>query len=61
MPGVPVWQRNYYEHIIRTETTLQAIQEYIRQNPLRWYLDRYNPQATEPDPEAKALWNLLVE
>ncbi|GIV57081.1 MAG: hypothetical protein KatS3mg040_1849 [Candidatus Kapaibacterium sp.] len=42
-PGAPVWQRNYYEHIIRTEDALQRIREYIATNPLRWHLDRENP------------------
>lgn len=35
-PGRPVWQRNYYEHIIRTEREWRAIREYIRRNPERW-------------------------
>jgi len=42
-PGAPVWQRNYYEHIIRSEATLHAIREYIANNPLQWALDRENP------------------
>lgn len=37
------WQRNYYEHIIRDESSLQGIREYIMNNPLRWALDRENP------------------
>ncbi len=41
-PGT-VWQRNYYEHIIRNEDELNKIREYIRTNPLRWACDRYNP------------------
>ncbi len=60
-PGQPVWQRNYYEHIIRSERALQAIRQYIEQNPLRWDLDRYNPEAVTPDPQAAALWALLQE
>ena len=35
-PGAPVWQRNYYEHIIRDEQDLNRIRAYIRNNPLRW-------------------------
>ncbi|MCC7447866.1 MAG: transposase [Anaerolineae bacterium] len=42
-PGVPVWQRNYYEHIIRNEKALDAIRRYIEDNPLRWALDVDNP------------------
>ena len=38
------WQRNYYEHVIRSETELYAIRRYIRENPLRWTLDPDNPQ-----------------
>ena len=37
------WQRNYYEHIIRNEDSLKYILEYIISNPLRWELDRENP------------------
>ena len=58
-PGAPVWQRNYYEHIIRTERALRAIRRYIIENPLRWHLDRYNPHATGRDPQARALWQML--
>jgi putative transposase len=42
-PGVPTWQRNYYEHIVRNERELRAIQEYILSNPLNWALDQDNP------------------
>ena len=41
--GLPVWQRNYYEHIIRNEADLNRAREYISMNPLRWHLDRENP------------------
>ncbi|MDP2883688.1 MAG: transposase [Ignavibacteria bacterium] len=34
-PGAKVWQRNYYEHIVRDEKDLRKIQHYIRENPLR--------------------------
>ncbi len=42
-PGVPVWQRNYYERIIRNERELQAIREYIANNPCWWAVDSDNP------------------
>ncbi|GBD36706.1 hypothetical protein HRbin36_01834 [bacterium HR36] len=48
-PGAAVWQRNYYEHIIRSEESLQRIREYISTNPLRWHLDRENPNPTGTD------------
>ncbi len=41
--GVPVWQRNYYEHVIRNERELGAIREYIRLNPLKWNEDEESP------------------
>jgi REP element-mobilizing transposase RayT len=41
--GVPVWQRNYYEHVIRNEHELNDIRKYIQANPLRWEHDRENP------------------
>jgi putative transposase len=43
-PGTPVWQRNYYEHIIRDEKQLHSIREYIRYNPLKWDEDEENPE-----------------
>jgi REP element-mobilizing transposase RayT len=44
MQGVAVWQRNYYEHIIRDEQSLNRIREYILSNPSRWTMDRENPK-----------------
>ena len=48
-PSWPVWQRNYFEHIIRDDKALNRILEYIHYNPQRWRLDKYNPAAIEPD------------
>ncbi|MHC1782394.1 MAG: transposase [Anaerolineaceae bacterium] len=41
-PGHPLWQRNYYEHIVRDEDDLDRIRLYIRENPLRWSEDEDN-------------------
>nr|WP_039742815.1 transposase [Hassalia byssoidea] len=41
--GIPVWQRNYYEHIIRKEEALQKIREYIINNYLSWEQDQLHP------------------
>ena len=41
--GVPVWQRNYYEHIIRNQTDLRNKTDYIESNPLLWDDDDENP------------------
>lgn len=43
-----LWQRNYYEHIIRNERELDAIREYIFLNPTRWQDDRENPKNPLP-------------
>jgi putative transposase len=40
--GVPVWQRNYYEHIIRTQAELDRIRNYIVYNPQQWDQDDEN-------------------
>jgi putative transposase len=40
---LPFWQRNYYESIIRDETHLINIKEYIRNNPQNWQDDEENP------------------
>ena len=37
--GVPVWQRNYFEHIIRNDKSPAHIRDYIAANPQRWHLD----------------------
>ncbi|RMF88108.1 MAG: transposase [Nitrospinota bacterium] len=59
--GVSVWQRNYWEHVIRTERTLEVVRRYIVENPLRWHLDRYNENATGSDPLARDLWRVMQE
>ncbi len=48
-PGIPIWQRNYYDHIIRNEYELNKIREYIKNNPLKWSLDRENPEKIGTD------------
>ncbi len=44
-PGEPVWQRNYYEHIIRSEKDYDNIANYIYDNPLCWEKDDENQPA----------------
>ncbi|MDX9832872.1 MAG: hypothetical protein RBU35_21565, partial [Anaerolineae bacterium] len=53
------WQRNYFEHIIRNERELNAIRQYIIDNPDRWAWDTHNPSAVGPDPRAVELWRML--
>jgi putative transposase len=40
-----IWQRNYYEHIIRNEAAYARIRAYIQSNPLRWAGDQLHPDA----------------
>ncbi|MCK3658719.1 hypothetical protein A4G18_08350 [Pasteurellaceae bacterium Pebbles2] len=39
--GERIWQRNYYEHIIRNEKSYEMIEDYIKNNPLTWENDRF--------------------
>jgi putative transposase len=50
-PDIRLWQRDYFEHIIRNDRELEIIREYIRTNPQRWATDPENPAASEPDKE----------
>jgi REP element-mobilizing transposase RayT len=49
-PGVRLWQRNYYEHVIRDDAEWNLVREYIVYNPSRWDEDWENPfrQTEEP-------------
>jgi len=38
-----LWQRNYYEHVIRNEADLNRIRDYIQSNPANWEEDEENP------------------
>jgi len=42
-PGIPVWQRNYYEHIIGSDKEYESITVYIAENPANWTNDEENP------------------
>ena len=39
-PGSTVWQRNYYEHVVRSESSLNEIRNYIMTNPTNWRSDK---------------------
>ena len=43
-PGNSVWQRNYFERVIRNEKELNRIRGYIIANPMKWVDDEENPQ-----------------
>jgi putative transposase len=42
-PGKSLWQRDYFEHIVRDEKDLERIREYICLNPTRWPIDEEYP------------------
>ncbi|HZF33660.1 MAG TPA: transposase [Candidatus Angelobacter sp.] len=42
-PIDPLWQRNYYEHVIRNDQDLDRIRRYVTDNPARWTDDGYHP------------------
>jgi putative transposase len=46
--GRPVWQRNYYEHIIRNDLEWENIHRYIESNPSMWAEDEENPNRVMP-------------
>ena len=43
IPGTQIWQRNYYDHILRDDMDLQRIRQYITDNPMQWQLDQLHP------------------
>ncbi len=45
-----LWQRDFYDHIIRNREELGAIREYILLNPSRWELDKDNPKSSAKIP-----------
>ena len=42
-PGASVWQRNFYERVVRDEREANNTRRYINNNPMQWHLDRLNP------------------
>ena len=42
-PGAAVWQRNYYDHVIRNESRINRVRQYIADNPVSWPEDPENP------------------
>jgi putative transposase len=53
-----LWQRNYSEHIIRNDESLNRIRHYIQDNLANWQFDRENPAATNL--EAKDAWRTQI-
>ena len=59
--GYPLWQRNYYEHVIRNENELYRITEYIQNNPLKWDLDRENPLSKNFNLDHDRYWKEIYD
>lgn len=55
--GESIWQRNYYEHVIRNEVELNLTREYVIFNSSKWSFDRENPdQILDVDYSKKWHW-----
>ena len=48
-PGDGLWQRRYYEHVIRDEAELRRIRDYVDTNPREWEFDQENPHGSATD------------
>ena len=40
--GIPLWQKSFYDHVIRNDSDYEHIAEYIYLNPIRWVKDEYH-------------------
>jgi putative transposase len=60
MRGALVWQRNYFEHIIRDDDSLSSIREYIQENPARWAHDAENELGDGTDDLQRWLDRLII-
>jgi REP element-mobilizing transposase RayT len=53
--GRAVWQKSFYDRIVRNERELERIYQYIRYNPIQWEMDRDNPISPRFSPPAKSI------
>jgi putative transposase len=58
--GARVWQRNYYERVIRNQTELERVRLYIVDSPRSWHVDPENPQRDQ-DSDHEADWAWLEQ
>ncbi|QLB15243.1 transposase [Mannheimia granulomatis] len=54
-PLLPLWQRGFYDHIIRDDRDYERVAEYIENNPIMWELDKLNPAFDENFPKTGGL------
>ena len=62
--GVSVWQRSFYDRIIRNDYELERIRVYIRNNPIKWEEDHDNPMGVNFGRPAKSIddyWNEIFD
>ena len=55
------WQKSFYDHIIRGESSLDLIREYIQNNPLKWDLDRENPLSRNFNLDHDRYWKEIYD
>jgi putative transposase len=55
------WQKSFYDHVIRSERSLENIREYIQNNPLKWDLDRENPASGNFNLEHDRYWKEIYD
>ena len=62
--GTPVWQKSFYDRIVRNEQELERIQKYIQNNPFQWEEDRDNPFGSRfclPATSIDDYWNEIFD
>jgi REP element-mobilizing transposase RayT len=62
--GVPVWQKSFYDRVVRNDHELEYIQKYIQHNPVKWAEDRDNPSSPRFASSAKSIndyWNEIFD
>jgi putative transposase len=60
-PGTTIWQRGYYEHIIRSEDDYYSIGQYITYNPLKWETDPENWKPKYITCKKPSKWNISTK
>ena len=53
--GVPVWQKSFFDRIVRSDRELEYIHNYIQHNPVQWAQDRDNPSSPKYAQPAKSI------
>lgn len=58
IPGKRIWERNFFEHIVRSECQLNRIRRYIRDNPANWNYDADNPEYAADESHLPYEWDV---